>query len=148
MSPSIPLPPLRLSPHRALRNQVFPVWLGALALFWLLSSCEEGPGGTAGITGKVLVQEYDLYGILFAEYPAVDERVFLVYGQDSIVGDEVRTHFSGRYRFDFLRKGVYSVYVLSPCLSCPGGEQAITAELEITQSGKLTEAPVLYIRKE
>ncbi len=119
-----------------------------LALLFLAVSCEEGPGGTAGIAGKVLVQQYDLYGNLFAEYPAADERVFLVYGQDSIVGDEVRTHFSGSYRFDFLRKGMYTVYVLSPCLSCPGGEQAVTAELEITQSGKLTEAPVLYLRLE
>ncbi|MBI1193508.1 MAG: hypothetical protein GC205_10080 [Bacteroidetes bacterium] len=121
---------------------------GIAVLLLLGSACEEGPGGTAGITGRVIVQQYDLYGVLFAEYPAADERVFLVYGQDSIVGDEVRTHFSGRYRFDFLRKGLYTVYVLSPCLSCPGGEQAITAQLEITQSGKLQEAPVLYIRQE
>jgi len=112
------------------------------------SACEEGPGGTAGISGKVVVQQFDLYGLLFDEYPATDERVFLVYGQDSIVGDETRTHFSGRYQFDFLRKGVYTVYVLSPCAACPGGEEAITAELEISQSGNLTEAPVLYIREE
>jgi hypothetical protein len=120
--------------------------MGAVLL--LGAACEEGPGGTAGITGRVVVQQFDLYGVLFNEYPAADERVFLVYGQDSIVGDETRTHYSGRYQFDFLRKGVYTVYVLSPCSSCPGGEEAITAELEINQSGKLTQAPVLYLREE
>ncbi len=121
------------------------LWLGFLALV-MLSSCEEGPGGTGGITGLVMAREYDLYGNIFAEYPAGEQRVFLVFGQDSVIGEETRTHFSGRYQFDFLRKGHYSIYAYSYCSTCPGLQEVSLSEVEINKSGELVQAPVIYIR--
>ncbi len=119
-----------------------------LVLSFLMSSCSEGKGGTAGITGLVVFQEYDLYGNLFREYPAQEQRVFLVYGQDSVVSDDTRAHFNGRYRFDFLRKGQYTVYAYSDCPLCPGGSEAVAIDLEISKSGELVEAPIIYLLKD
>ena len=47
------------------------------------SSCEksEGPGGTGSIAGTVMEQFYnDDYSLLILEKPAVDEEIFIVYG--------------------------------------------------------------------
>jgi hypothetical protein len=118
--------------------------LAVTLCFW--SSCTEGPGGTAGITGLVVTQQFDLYGNLFAEYPSSDERVYLVYGEDSVIGDETRTHYSGRYRFDFLRKGKYTIYAYSDCSTCPGGSDPSMLFIEIDKSGELIDAPTLFIR--
>jgi hypothetical protein len=113
----------------------------------LLGSCEPGPGGTAGITGLVYYQEQDAYGLPLPPYPAPDERVFIVYGQDSVVSDDARTHFSGRYRFDFLRKGLYTLYSLERCGSCPGGQRAVEVQVEIARGGELVEAPILLLNR-
>lgn len=113
-----------------------------------LSRCAEGPGGTAGITGIAIRQEFDLYGNLFREYPATDERIYLVFGEDSVIGEETRTHYNGRYRFDFLRKGNYRVYAYADCASCPGGSEVVEVLMELDKGGELAEAPVLYLRAE
>ena len=118
----------------------------ALGFAWLClgASCSEGPGGSASIEGLVLVQEFDLYGNLFREYPAADARVYLVFGDEQVIGDETRAHYSGRYAFPFLRKGVYTVYAYSDCGTCPGGEEAVTLSIDLG-AGENLEAPVLTI---
>jgi hypothetical protein len=44
---------------------------------------------------------------------AVDERVYIIYGNGSVVSDDVRTGPDGSYEFRFLNKGHYQVYVNS-----------------------------------
>ncbi len=122
--------------------------LPLLLAFGLLAACDPGPGGTASISGQVVLREYDVFGNLFREYPAADERVYLVFGDQTVIGEETRTHFSGRYTFPFLRKGRYTVYGYQDCGACPGGEEAVILELEIARSGEALEAPVLYLNAE
>ncbi len=140
----------RISPIRtalAVQPAVLPGML-LLALALLATACEPGPGGRASITGLVVAQEFDIFGDPVREYPAADARVYLVYGSDSVIGDEVRAHYSGRYRFDFLRKGLYTVYAYSDCGTCPGGEEAVTVELEVEGGKTVVEAPILYVTRQ
>ena len=49
-----------------------------------LVSCEksEGTGGTGSISGSLILHEFnDDYSLLINEGPAVDEEVFIIYGE-------------------------------------------------------------------
>ena len=45
--------------------------------------------------------------------PSVDEEVFLLYGEDNVLGDRVFTGITGDFRFDYLFPGRYYFYYLS-----------------------------------
>jgi len=79
-------------------------------------SCEksEGPGGNGSISGTVTEQFYnDDFSILVYERPAVDEDIFIVYGDQKEVGDRTRTNHLGQFRFKWLYPGSYQVYFMS-----------------------------------
>lgn len=85
-------------------------------LFAFITACakEAGPGGTSSITGKVLVRDYNAnFTTLIETYYATDEEVFIVYGDDPVYGDKTTTNYDGTFRFDYLRKGNYTVFVYS-----------------------------------
>ena len=81
----------------------------------LLLSCkkEPGEGGFATIEGKVYVKNYDTYfSILTAEYYLPGETVYIIYGDKTEVGNTVKTSYDGSFKFNYLRKGKYKVYVI------------------------------------
>jgi hypothetical protein len=82
----------------------------------IISSCEKppGPGGKAVIKGKVWAVDYDntFYRPITEGY-AVDERVYIIYGNGTTPNDDVRTGPDGSFEFRFLNKGHYRVYVNS-----------------------------------
>lgn len=112
-----------------------------------LSACEkeEGEGGRALITGRVLVQEFSDAGNLTAEYYAADEQVYIIYGDGSTHDDNMRSSFDGSYRFEYLRKGTYTIFVYSECPSCPSGDEAIQAEVTISSNKAVVEVPDIVI---
>ena len=71
----------------------------------------EGEGGTGSISGTLTEYFYndDFSQLIYSE-PAVDEEVFILYGDDPALGDRVRTSNTGTFRFEFLYPGVYTVY--------------------------------------
>lgn len=90
------------------------------------SSCErpEGEGGDSTIegqvymvndAGKVAKNENGDYYFVKDTLPAVDKDVYIIYGSDmdAFYGDKVKTDYKGRYRFDYLVSGTYSVYAYS-----------------------------------
>jgi len=88
--------------------------LGLIVL--LAASCEkkEGQGGTGSISGSISEQMYnDDYSLLIHEKPAVDEEVFIVYGDEKAVGNRVRTNHYGQFMFKYLYPGEYEVYFMS-----------------------------------
>ncbi len=99
---------------------------GIFAIFLLIAgSCvnEEGEGGTSSISGKLVTQYYnDDYSMMIKEEPAVDEKVSILYGDESFVGDDVDASNDGSFRFSWLRRGTYTVYYES--------EDTLTAERE------------------
>lgn len=116
---------------------------------FIYAGCSLGPGegGTASITGRIKIMEYNGSGILVNEYYAPDERVYIIYGDGTIQDDEVRTSYEGSYRFDFLRKGDYRIYSYSDCPLCDGQTQAIFTEVSISKNGEEVTAAEITIDK-
>jgi hypothetical protein len=91
----------------------------ALAMLLVLSalvSCqkEEGFGGTGSISGTLIEKFYnDDFSSLIYQKPAVDEEVFILFGNDQVLGDRVFTSITGDFRFDYLYPGSYRIYFQS-----------------------------------
>lgn len=87
--------------------------------FLLVSICffackkQPGEGGFASIEGKVYVKNYDTYfSILTSEYYQPGETVYIMYGDNTEVGNTIKTSYDGSFKFNYLRKGKYKVYVV------------------------------------
>ena len=125
--------------------------LGVLIL--ALSACaKEGEGGAATIEGKVMVRLINENTLdTLATYEALDERVYIVYGDADVYGDDVRTTYNGNYQFDYLYQGDYTVYAYSECLfnlvDCPGETSTVLKEVNISSSRETVTVPTLTINK-
>ncbi len=92
-----------------------PVFLSILLVLIPLS-CQksEGMGGTGSISGTITEQFYnDDYSLLIYEKAAVDEEVYIVFGNNEDLGNRVRTNDQGQFRFKYLYPGNYRVYFIS-----------------------------------
>lgn len=108
-------------------------FLFLLSVFLFSCTKEEGVGGNSSIEGTVYTTEINqASGIAIETYPSKDKRVYIIYGNGEIPADDQRTNYQGKFKFDFLTKGNYTIYVYSDCDSCPGGETAIQKDIEIT----------------
>lgn len=118
-----------------------------------LTSCskEEGQGGTSVITGKVFVQLYDdaNYNVLIGQYYAPEEDVYIIYGDEEIYNDRFRTNYDGSFRFEYLRKGKYTVFAYSevPESIDPSGVKAIMKVVEITDNDQHIRVEDIVIKK-
>lgn len=83
-----------------------------------LVSCEKGPGegGTSVIEGKVMyfIRDYNdtTFQVDTITYPKSGKDVFIIYSDDEgeVYDADFETDYNGRYRFEFLRKGSYTIY--------------------------------------
>lgn len=85
-------------------------------MVFLLPSCkkEEGLGGTGAISGTIIEQFYnDDYSSLVYQKAAVDEEVFMMFGEDKNLGDRTFTSITGNFRFNYLFPGRYYIYYQS-----------------------------------
>lgn len=96
-----------------------------LAVFPFASfiSCsdEEGEGGKAKISGIVykvvddgtIAKSGDSYAFVRDTIVASDVDVFLIYGgdQENVYDDKSKTSHNGKFEFDYLRAGDYSLFV-------------------------------------
>lgn len=94
----------------------------ALMPFASFISCtdEEGEGGKAKISGIVykvvdhgdIAKNGDKYTFVRDTIVASDMDVFLIYGgdQESVYDDKTKTSHNGKFEFDYLREGDYSVF--------------------------------------
>jgi len=84
----------------------------------LVIGCKKTPGdgGLATIRGKVVEEiRFVLTNptTYATEYPAADEDVWIVYGNNVSPDERVRTNYDGEFEFQFLRPGEYTIYVYS-----------------------------------
>ena len=89
-------------------------------------SCEktEGRGGTGSISGVVVEQFYnDDFSDYLYESPAVDEEIFVLYGDNGEVGSSTETAMTGEFRFKYLYPGSYTVYFQTDDSTSAIGEQ-------------------------
>ena len=91
-------------------------------LFFLLLVCscekEAGEGGTSSIVGSVYkISTY--YNVLTQQNDTVyyqldsGEDIYIIYSEDEndFYDDNIETNWNGQYRFDYLRKGDYTVFI-------------------------------------
>ncbi len=98
------------------------------------SSCKKGPGdgGRASIKGKVFSVNYNSSLTLPQDSGYIGgEKVYVIYGDQTIVGDNQDSNNEGAFQFNFLRKGKYKVYVYTKTLT-NHLDSAIVKEIEIT----------------
>lgn len=110
-------------------------------VFFISSCTKEGKGGGASIEGKImvrLIKEATLDTL--TTYEAQDERVYIVYGENTSYNDDVRTSYNGNFKFDYLYKGDYKIYVYSECVflidSCPNGTKAVVEQISIAKANE------------
>ena len=92
----------------------FSIMMVALILF--VSACQKpaGPGGKATIRGKVYAYDYDnTQNYLMSKGYSPGTKVYIIYGDDKVVGGNVATDQNGNFEFKYLNKGKYKVFVNS-----------------------------------
>jgi hypothetical protein len=94
----------------SVKKNIFLVFLSIL----LTTSCsqDEGVGGNSNIRGKLLINYYndDFSQLLSSEpMPAQDKDLFLIFGDDSVVGEKTSTSYTGDFEFEYLWPGNYKL---------------------------------------
>ena len=115
-------------------------------------SCEKSPGEGGNITviGSVWVKDYNsTYTEYRGEYAAMEEDVFIVYGDNIGYDDKTKTDYLGNYKFNYLRPGNYTIFVYSEDSSMQtlNNEIAIVKQIEINQSKGVFAVPKIIIIK-
>ncbi len=121
-----------------------------ISLFMVLSACSniEGEGGTGSISG-ILNQELwnDDYSLKISSNPAVDEEVFILYGDEQTVGDRVVTGPGGAFCFKFLYPGNYTIYYMSDEPSNSYGEEVeVMRKVELKRGEDLELGSLIRIK--
>ena len=122
--------------------------LFGLGFLILLGSCkkEAGEGGNSVIQGKILERRYTVFPSIFTDKPAQDKDVFIIYGDDNTsIDDRTRTSFDGSFKFEFLRKGKYKIFVYTEdtVLTNFGNNKEILLNAEITKNRSEVNLPIL-----
>jgi hypothetical protein len=138
--------------ERVMKKYIFTAGIGALLLF---SQCqkEAGDGGLATIKG-VINREYRTVlsnpsTALEEQLPAMDQEVYIVYGDNISPDDKVVTNYDGAFSFTGLRKGDYTIYTYSQDTAATAtavlSNMAIVAKVKITERDQVKEIDPLVV---
>ena len=117
-------------------------------IFLLSCAKEEGEGGRNTIEGYLYINEYNKNsGVFVAQYPAQEERVYIIYGDDNYFGDDIRANYDGSFSFPYLYKGDYQIFAYSECLTCYGETEATFLNVELTKTNQVYTTDTLFINK-
>lgn len=124
--------------HMIFKNLQLTTTLSSLIVALLLvsaSSCQKQPGkgGLATISGKVYAYDYNNFGILVDSGYVADERIFISYGGGESADDDVRSGINGEFKFEWLQKGDYALWVISDCDTCPLSQKIIKQTVTVSQ---------------
>jgi len=126
--------------------------LFTIAIASVMASCSKDPGvgGSATISGTLKVSEV-LNGV---PQPAVDadqEDVYLIYGSDTtkVYDDNFETSWNGKFNFDHLKKGTYTLFVYSETnyMNYDGADYPVFTTIEIDKNGQAIELDDITIYK-
>lgn len=118
----------------------------------LTISCKKqaGEGGQATIKGKIWVQDWNSgFTIKNGEYAAMDEDVYIIYGNNVSYNDRIKTNYKGEFEFKYLRKGQYTIYVYSKdnTLKSQSGDTSFVRMVEITSKKQILNIEQITIYK-
>lgn len=129
--------------------KVYRMAVGLLACA-VLNACEKEPGegGNSVIVGKVIERSYVVFPNLYSDKPAMDRDVFIIYGDGSnAIDDRTRTSFDGSFKFEFLKRGDYRVFVYGEdtALTNFGNDKALIFEASIKKNNSEVRIPDITI---
>jgi hypothetical protein len=116
-------------------------------LLLLAAACTKGPGvgGRASIKGKVYAHNYSNSFLLNDSGYIGGEKVYIKYGDEPGVGDDVDTDNTGTFYFPYLRKGKYTLYVYSKRLIPNAIDSAVVQTVTISDRTEEVELPQFTI---
>jgi hypothetical protein len=119
-----------------------------------LIRCEKpaGPGGRATVKGRVFAFDFDnTQRYMVSKQYQPGEKVYIVYGSQSVVGNNVTTSTDGSFEFLYLNKGHYKVFVnsLDTSIKVKGNNTKIPVikEFDITDNRQTIDLGDLIINK-
>lgn len=113
-----------------MKIQLLPLLIWLVLLFCSCSK-QEGKGGTLTITGTVCGQYYvNNYKTKTKQAVVPDEDVYLIYGDEAGIGDKVKTDYRGKFQFNNLQPGNYTVYVYSKDTA----QKSVTGDIPIIRT--------------
>lgn len=113
-----------------------------------LGSCKKGAGegGRASITGKIYTVNYDSQMLNPKDSGYLGgQKVYIIYGDETAVGESQDSNHEGAFEFIYLRKGKYKVYVYSKVANTLL-DSAVVQEGEITENKQVLELPDFRIK--
>ena len=118
------------------------------AISMLYYSCKKGPGqgGRASIKGKIYSVNYNAIMTVPQDSGYLGaQKVFIIFGDETAVGDNQDTNPDGSCEFTYLRKGKYKIYTYSKTL--PNHlDSAVIQQVEITSNKQMLELPDFRIK--
>lgn len=82
----------------------------------------------------------------FVEGPIVDERVYLIYGNETFYSEDTRTDMNGNYQFRDLNRGNYTVFAYTWDTLNPENTPIIkSVKITIAEKREVVQAPNLFI---
>ncbi len=118
-----------------------------------LSGCQKDPGigGFARVSGVIWVEDWNAgFTAIQSTYAAMDEDVYLVFGEDITYGADEKTSYNGAYTFKYLYPGKYKVYAYSDRLETAGNTsktEPILLEFEIKEKRQEVTLDTIVIKK-
>lgn len=114
-----------------------------------LTSCnkEPGTGGTATIEGTIHTTKYNTsFNTILGSYNSGNEWVYIIYGDDISYGDRILTSAEGKFAFQYLCRGNYTIYVYSQDVTL-SGQHAVSKTIEITSTKQHLNTGIYEIKK-
>ncbi|MBA2584370.1 MAG: carboxypeptidase regulatory-like domain-containing protein [Bacteroidetes bacterium] len=105
--------------------------------------------GSSTIRGRVFVKKYiSSFTFVVDSFYVADEDVFAVYGREFGISKRIRTSHDGSFEFSNLRKGTYSIYVLSKDKEMQTSTNIpVLKEVKITANNQVVVMPDIVIAK-
>ena len=124
------------------------LFLPFFVLIMVFSSCQkvEGPGGTVTIKGVIIERNH--VGTSIFEYPAADQDIYLIYGnENSFYDDDIKSSYDGSFEFRYLQKGNYQVFAYEDDNSVASGMSEVIVDVSATENNQVIILDTIYIDK-
>lgn len=116
----------------------------------LFTSCtqDEGFGGNSHINGILVEKFYNKDFTVFQyERPAKNEDIYLIFGDEKVVGEDVETSMSGHFKISYLWPGSYQLYYYSDDTSIVSPEQVELVHNITLERNQTADLGTLYTYK-
>lgn len=105
-----------------------------LFVSFAITSCshDEGYGGLASISGKVYGKDFNSNGFLVSQDYIGGVKVYISKHGETNYFDSVDSAYDGSFKFNYLHKGTYDIWVFGDCDYCTWDQVFELKTIEIT----------------